>query len=139
MKAKLWVAQSQRKEGKTNQKDVSRLLMLIGGISSPQSIAWEWDNDRATAIKTITEEFYRIMDSIDIQLSPISVSAERIKKRRAKEGLTNIAGVKNYINKIITDAYTIPTTGQYATDIKNIRDILEKQQKVFDAYFEWSN
>ena len=132
-------AQSQRKEGKTNQKDVSRLLMLIGGISSPWSIAYEWDNDRAAAIKTITKEFYRIMDSIDIQLSPISVSAERIKKRRAKEGLTNIAGVKNYINKIITDAYTIPTTGQYATDIKNIRDILEKQQKVFDAYFEWSN
>ena len=130
-------AKEQRKGGATNQKEVSRLLMLIGGIENPLSIQSAWDSDKPSAVRMITDEFYRIMDSIDIQLSPMSKSANRITKRLQAKG-KSVQEIKRYINSLITEAYTLPTTGAYATDKKTIQSVLEKQQKVFDAYFEWS-
>jgi len=131
-------SKEQQAQGKNNQKEVSRQLQLIGGISDPEYLQDLWNTDRDKAKELITDEFYRIMDTLDIQLSVMSTSANRITKRLQDKGY-NIRYIKKYINELITSAYTIPTSGDYATDPASIQKIVEKQQQVFDAYFEWSS
>ena len=132
-------AEEQRGAGQSNQKEVSRLLMLISTIADPERLQEQWQNDRPEAIKTIEEEFYRIMDRIDIQLSVMNKSANRITQRKLEKGVS-MANIKKYISKdLIAESFAIPTRGQNATKPQTIQSILEKQNKLFDAYFEWAN
>ena len=131
-------AKQLRGAGQTNQKEVNRLLMIISVIEYPGGLERDWKNDRQRAVETIEDEFYRIMDRIDIQLSPMSKSANRITQRLLGKGKT-MANVKRYINNLISESFALPTTGQYATDPNTIQNVLDKQDALFDAYFEWAN
>ena len=131
-------AKEQRGAGQSNQKEVNRLLMIVSSIESPFELEEDWANDRPKALKTIEEEFYRIMDRIDIQLSPMSKSANRMAQRMLGKGKT-MANVKSYISKLIAKSFAIPTTGQYKTDPITTQNVLEKQNALFEAYFEWAN
>lgn len=131
-------AEEQRGAGQTNQKEVNRLLMLISTIGDPEILQSQWQNDRPEAIKTIEEEFYRIMDRIDIQLSIMNKSANRITKRKLEKG-DSMVDIKKYISNLIAESFAIPTRGQNATKPQTIQNILEKQNSLFDAYFQWAN
>ena len=79
------------------------------------------------------------MDRIDIQLSVMNKSANRISQRKLEKGVS-MANIKKYISKdLIAESFAIPTRGQNATKPQTIQSILEKQNKLFDAYFEWAN
>jgi hypothetical protein len=112
--------------------------MRISVIENGRGLQRDWANDRQRAVQTIEDEFYRIMDRIDIQLSPMSKSANRITQRMLGKGKT-MANVKRYINNLITESFALPTRGQYATEPNTIQNVLDKQNALFDAYFEWAN
>ena len=130
-------AEQQRGMGSINQKEISRQLMFISTLDA-DSIQNLWNNNRQRAISIITDEFYRIMDSIDIQLGIVSKSANRISQRELPKG-KSLTEIKTYINQLITDSFTLPTRGEFATSTTTIQKVLEKQQKVFDKFFEWAS
>ena len=131
-------AEEQRGAGQSNQKEVNRLLMLISTIDDPERLQEQWSSNKQQAFKTIEEEFYRIMDRVDIQLSVMNKSANRISQRKLSKG-ENMASSKRYISNIIAESFAIPTRGQNATKPQTIQMVLEKQNSLFDAYFEWAN
>ncbi len=99
-------------------------LMIIGGV-----------NPNGTD-EEVMKEFYRIVDTIDIQFNTIEGSCKRIYKRLVEDKLNNNTNklaltnnFKDYMTTLLTATYSYPTLGQYS-------EPKESAEKMDEEFFD---
>jgi hypothetical protein len=107
---------------------VDRNLMLFGGLKKPSGSIEEQSEE-------IIEEFFRIIDIVDIQYNKTDKVADRIYKRMVEEKGQSVPIFKKYVQKILREAYEYPEKGQYATEQSRQNEM----EKVFDAKIDALN
>lgn len=112
---------SEMEAGREPENPLDKRLMLAGGLEDPEN---KIEKDK------IKEEFYRILDVVDFQFNDPKKAVQKIYDRIEKENPTISKEtlkyrVKSYIIRILGDAYAYPSSGQYATAMKE-QDELEK-------------
>lgn len=111
---------SEMEAGREPENPLDKRLMISGGFTPDNKI-------EKTKIK---EEFYRILDVVDFQFNDPKKAVQKIYDRLENENPTISKEtlkyrVKSYIIRILGDAYAYPSSGQYATPMKE-QDELEK-------------
>jgi hypothetical protein len=98
--------------------------MIIGGV-----------NPNGTD-EEVMKEFYRIVDTIDIQFNTIEGSCKRIYKRLVEDKLNNNTNklaltnnFKDYMTTLLTATYSYPTLGQYS-------EPKESAEKMDEEFFD---
>jgi len=112
---------SEMEAGREPENPLDKKLMLAGGLEDPAN---KIEKDK------IKEEFYRILDVVDFQFNTPQKAVQKIYDRFETEYPTISKDslkyrVKNYIIRILGDAFAYPAYGQYATPMKE-QDELEK-------------
>jgi hypothetical protein len=99
--------------------EINSNLMLVGGLEAPENTLAQQEDD-------IKKEFFRILDIVDFQFNKPEKAAQRIYKRMVLDEGDSIDRFKQYVNRILSTAYSYPSSGQYATPPKR-QDELDKE------------
>jgi len=123
---KNWYFNEMRK-GSFSDLAINRNLMIFGGLENPPS-RFDMRKDQSVT-QDIKNEFYRILDIVDFQFNKPEIVAKRIYDRIVVEDGRSISAYDRYINSILSQAYSYPKKGQYATEPEE-QDSLEAQYDV---------
>jgi hypothetical protein len=118
-------------KGKFQDLGIDYNLMITGGLKSPTNSI----SDQKTEIE---EEFFRILDVVDFQFNDAKKAAKRTYDRLDEKGYTN-SSAKEQIIKSLSNAYSYPQKGSYATPSKRQDKISEDFNKAFDGTVEFFN
>ena len=102
--------------------DVSRNLMLFGGLEDP-------GNNLFTQRQDIIDEFFRVLDVVDFNFNKPEKAAERIRRRMVVEEGKSVKEFKNYVLKTLGQAYSYAAEGMYAASP-------ERQDELDEEYTE---
>ena len=102
--------------------DVSRNLMLFGGLEDPS-------NNLFTQRQDIIDEFFRVLDVVDFNFNKPEKAAERIRRRMVVEEGKSVKEFKNYVLKTLGQAYSYAAEGMYAASP-------ERQDELDEEYTE---
>jgi hypothetical protein len=123
------------KAGREPDNPLDKSLMLTGGLSDPSNSIEEED---------IKNEFFRILDVVDFQFNKPEKAVQKIYDRFQKDNPTwDKVIVKDrvgdYVIRILSDAYSYPEKGQYATALKEQEELKDKFEDTLEAmnnYFD---
>jgi hypothetical protein len=120
--------------------------------------AYESDINSIYDEKSITREFFKILDTVDFQFNKAEDACKRIYKRMVTDELSKIytdlktqgktpseitsqmsnnqirltAQFKDYVINILIDTYTFPTGGQYAEEKESAEELTKELDKKLD-------
>lgn len=130
-------------EGRIKTKIVPKPLMLVYGT---ETLLGAYFNDRVAnqkpstsseqrVIEGIKNNFYTLIDSVDLYYNKkVSEVVRRVKKRFDEENLSSTE-LKNYLNSLAGRLYftTEPAAGAYATPTKELEEAREKFNSLLNA------
>lgn len=105
--------------------ELPKPLMIFGGVRDPQDY-WTYRGDKEEqGYKDVVEEFYRILDTVDLYFNRADKACQRIYERWVETGEKNVRQFKTYVNQTLATAFSVAESGQYADSKDEIRDINE--------------
>jgi hypothetical protein len=121
--------------GREPDNPLDKSLMLSGGLSNPANSIEEDD---------IKKEFFRILDVVDFQFNKPDKAVQKIYDRFQKDNPTWDKNtlkdrVGDYVIKILSDAYSYPEKGQYATPMKEQDELKAKFENTLEAMDNYFN
>jgi len=126
---------SEIEAGREPDNLLDKNLMLSGGLSSPENKIQEED---------IKKEFFRILDVVDFQFNKPEKAVQKIYNRFQEDNpywdknkLKDRVG--DYVIKILSDAYSYPAKGQYATPLKEQDELKAKFEDTLEAMDNYFN
>jgi len=130
---KNWYYQ-QIKENDKQWLEVPKPLMIFGGVPNPLD-TWDYNgNKNERGYKDIVEEFYRILDTVDLFYNDAKKACERIYERWVETNEKTISQYKTYIKDVLSKAFNVAEGGQYADSQEsvdeNIEEFTEKLKQV---------
>lgn len=112
-----------------NDKDwieIPKPLMIFGGVPNPEN-RWTYKgNKEESGYKNVVEEFYRILDTVDLYFNDAQKACQRIYDRWVETGEKSVFDFKKYVNKTLSEAYSVAEGGQYADPTEEAEEINEK-------------
>ena len=100
-------------------------LMIFGGVRDPQN-SWTYRGDKQEqGYRDVVEEFYRILDTVDLYFNRADKACQRIYERWVETGEKSVRQFKTYVNQTLATAFSVAESGQYADNEDEIRDINE--------------
>ena len=126
---------SEMEAGREPDNPLDKSLMLSGGLSNPDNIIEEED---------IKNEFFRILDVVDFQFNKPEKAVQKIYDRFQKENPTWDKNtlkdrVGDYVIRILSDAYSFPEKGRYATPMKEQDELKTKFEDTLEAMDNYFN
>jgi hypothetical protein len=125
---------SEMEAGREPENPIDKRLMISGGFTPNNTI----EKDK------IKNEFYRILDVVDFQFNKPEKAVQKIYTRFEKENpqynkdqIKNMTS--NYVIRILSDAYSFPVGGQYATPQKEQDELTQSLEDTITAmenYFD---
>lgn len=113
-------------KGELPQIPLDRNLMIFGGVGSPTN-----DLSSQASRDAVRTEFYRIIDTVDYQFNDAVKASQRIYKRMVEDENKSVDQFKRYAQKTLSEAYSYPSRGQYATEPERRDEMdLEYEQKI---------
>jgi hypothetical protein len=101
-------------------------LMIFGGVPNPQS-SWDYrGNKQEQGYMDVVEEFYRILDIVDLYYNDVQKACQRIYDRWVVTRTKTLPQFKKYIQDILSKSFNVAESGQYADPQSEI-DELEKE------------
>jgi len=126
---------SEMEAGREPDNPLDKSLMLSGGLSNPDNSIEEED---------IKNEFFRILDVVDFQFNKPEKAVQKIYDRFQKENPTWDKNtlkdrVGDYVIRILSDAYSFPEKGRYATPMKEQDELKTKFEDTLEAMDNYFN
>jgi hypothetical protein len=112
-----------------NDKDwveVPKPLMIFGGVPNPENRWTYTGNKEESGYKNVVEEFYRILDTVDLYYNNAEKACQRIYDRWVETGEKSIYDYKKYVNKVLAQAFSVAENGQYADPLEEAVEINDK-------------
>ena len=100
--------------------------MIFGGVPSPEDRWTYTGNKEERGYKNVVEEFYRILDTVDLYFNDAEKACQRIYDRWVETGEKSIYNYKRYANKVLAQAFSVAENGQYADPLKEAVEINNK-------------
>ncbi len=112
-----------------NDKDwieIPKPLMIFGGVPNPENRWTYTGNKEESGYKNVVQEFYRILDTVDLYFNDAQKACQRIYDRWVETGEKSVFDFKQYVNKTLSEAYSVAEGGQYADPTEEAEEINEK-------------
>jgi len=101
-------------------------LMIFGGVPKPKDF-WQYNgNKEESGYKGIVEEFYRILDTVDLYFNDTKKGCQRIYDRWVQTGEKNLYEYKRYVQTVLANAYSIAESGLYSDPPEEIEKITQE-------------
>jgi hypothetical protein len=93
---------------------VPKPLMIFGGVADPLN-RWKYTGDKEErGYRSIVEEFYRILDTVDFYFNKPEAVCQRIYDRWVETGEKSIRDFKKYCQSTLANAFSIVENGEYS-------------------------
>jgi hypothetical protein len=125
----------QQESGEVDWVDMAKPLMIFGGVPKPET-SWNYTgNKNEKGYRNIVEEFYRILDTVDLYFNKPESACKRIYERWVETGEKSLYDFKKYVNKTLATSFSVATSGEYADPMEEQNEI----NKEFDRKVEGVN
>lgn len=111
-------------------------LMIFGGLPNPPS-TYDYTGDQDRTYNAIIDEFYRILDTVDMFYNKPKEAFNRIYKRYVETNTKSVAEFKLYIQSILSRSYSIAVGGIYADPLDEAEKLEDEFDKKIDALNEF--
>lgn len=111
-------------------------LMIFGGLPNPPN-SYDYTGVQDTTYNAIIDEFYRILDTVDLYYNKPKEAFNRVYKRFTEINTKSVAEFKLYIQNVLSKSYSIAVGGSYADPLDEAEKLEDDFDKKIDALNEF--